>query len=164
MTPSNSQIDSCENRRDDDEENWWELWDRRRRMAVAQVLCHVVHAICMLLVYYHTQCDEPVMLPKDRKRKARTWERKFKSIKDAINDVAEAIREGNAIIERARQHVYSEREVYAELVKIGVERHLRYTAYTFLTQDPARVRAFFGFPVNERKDFLLQMMYDPRDR
>ncbi|EEF45345.1 conserved hypothetical protein [Ricinus communis] len=155
--------DTQENRQEEDEQNWWENWERRRRMAVAQVLCYVVYAIYILRLYYDVQCNESEMSRKDKKRKARTWEKKFLSIKESINDVIEAIKEGNAIIDRARQHVYSEREVYAELVKIGLERHLRYTAYTFLTQDPVRVRAFFGYPVNERKDFLLQMMYGPQD-
>ncbi|KDP36781.1 hypothetical protein JCGZ_08072 [Jatropha curcas] len=103
---------------------------------------------------------------KGKKRKAPKvdiFEREFKSIREAIKDVAEAIREGNIIAERGRHRVYSEQEVFAELVKIGFERHLRYKAYTFLIADAGRVRAFFGCPAGERKDFLVQMMYNPEN-
>lgn len=91
------------------------------------------------------------------------FEREFKNIREAIKDVADAIREGNIIVERGRPHVYTEQEVFAELVKIGVERHLRYKAYTFLIANSGRVRAFFGCPAGERKEFLLQMMYSPEE-
>ncbi|KDP40120.1 hypothetical protein JCGZ_02118 [Jatropha curcas] len=160
---SSSIVKIDENERDIEEENWWELWDRRRGTAVAQVLCYAVHAICMLRVYYHVQCTEPEMSRKERKRKARTWEKQLKSVKEAIKDVSEAIKEGNAIIEKARKRIYTEREIYAELVKIGVEKNVRFAAYTFLTKDPTKVRAFFGYPVDERKEFLIQMMYGPED-
>lgn len=158
-------MDSEENREDDEEENWWENWDRRRRMAVVQIICSVVYtiAIDMRYVYCHRQCDESATSVKSKKRKTRAWEREFEGIREAISGVAEAIREGNAISERARQHVYTEEEVFAELVNIGVEKHLRYKAYTFLVEHPERARAFFGYPVDERKDFLLEMMYGPDD-
>ncbi|TYH71624.1 hypothetical protein ES332_D05G197300v1 [Gossypium tomentosum] len=53
--------------------------------------------------------------------------------------------------ERGQPRVYSEQEVFAELVNIG--------AYIFLTANAGRVRAFFGCSAEERKEFLLQMMY-----
>jgi hypothetical protein len=46
---------------------------------------------------------------------------------------------------------------------MGVEQNLRYRAYTFLTEDAARVRVFFGCPIDEHKKFLLQMMCGPLD-
>lgn len=48
-------------------------------------------------------------------------------------------------------------------MNIGVEKHLVYGAYSFLIEDHARVRVFFGFPVEEREDILTQMMYEPED-
>ncbi|KAJ4830968.1 hypothetical protein Tsubulata_049612 [Turnera subulata] len=78
---------------------------------------------------------------KEKKRKASSgdaFEREFKSIREAIRDVADALREGNHIAERGRPHVYSEQEVFAELVKIGVEGNLRYKAYTFLIASAGR--------------------------
>lgn len=94
-------------------------------------------------------------------RKTDVFEREFESIREAIKDVAQAIREGNVIAERGRPRVYSEQEVFTELVKIGVDVQLRYKAYTFLIANAGRVRAFFGCPAEERKEFLLQLMYSP---
>lgn len=79
-------------------------------------------------------------------------ERELRGIKDAIKEVARAIREGNLIAERGRPRVYSEQEVFPELVRIGVETHLRYKASTFLVANSGRVRAFFGCPPGERRD------------
>lgn len=103
---------------------------------------------------------------KGKKRKASRnfdFEREFASVREAIKDVAAAIREGNAIAERSRPRVYSEHEVFKELISIGIDLQLRFRAYTFLIANAGRVRAFFGCPVEERKEFLLQMMYSPQD-
>ncbi|XWS14366.1 hypothetical protein CRYUN_Cryun35bG0003100 [Craigia yunnanensis] len=103
---------------------------------------------------------------KGKKRKAprvEVFQREFKSIREAIKDVADAIREGNVIAERGRPRVYSEQEVFAELVNIGIDTQLRYKAYTFLIANTGRVRALFGCPAEERKEFLLQMMYSSED-
>ncbi|KAJ6736534.1 hypothetical protein OIU85_018696 [Salix viminalis] len=78
-------------------------------------------------------CSHSATSLKGQKRKASSVdaiERQLKSIKDGIKQVARAIREGNLIAERGRPHVYSEQEVFSELVRIGVETHLRYKAYT----------------------------------
>ncbi|KAJ6411881.1 hypothetical protein OIU84_005033 [Salix udensis] len=78
-------------------------------------------------------CSHSATSLKGKKRKASSVdaiERQLKSIKDGIKQVARAIREGNLIAERGRPHVYSEQEVFSELVRIGVETHLRYKAYT----------------------------------
>ncbi|KAL3593087.1 hypothetical protein D5086_011727 [Populus alba] len=80
------------------------------------------------------------------------FERELKGIKDAIKEVARAIREGNLIAERGRPRVYSEQEVFPELVRIGVETHLRYKASTFLVANSGRMKAFFGCPPWERRD------------
>ncbi|WCJ23687.1 hypothetical protein M5689_005701 [Euphorbia peplus] len=125
-------IDFQIDREEDDDKIWWEDWDRRRRMAVAQAVCNVAHAVYILRAHYELDCeDESVMLENERKRKARTWERRFESVKEVVNDVREAIKEGNGVVERSRRRIYTEREAYAELVKIGVERELTYTAYVF---------------------------------
>lgn len=111
-------------------------------------------------------CSHSATSLKGKKRKASSVdavERELRGIKDAIKEVARAIREGNLIAERGRPRVYSEQEVFSELVKIGVETHLRYKAYTFLVANSGRVRAFFGCPPGERREFLLHMMYSPDD-
>ena len=160
-------MDWQDNLEDDEDENWVSNWDQRRRMAVAQVLCYVTYAMYVHHVYYDRHLvDQSATSLNNKKRKAPGDDvcmREFEGIRDAIKDVAEAIREGNDIIKRGQSLVYSEEEVFAELVNMGCDKNLRYKAYTFLTQDAARVRAFFGCPTNERKDFLLQMMFSPQD-
>ncbi|XP_030922744.1 uncharacterized protein LOC115949604 [Quercus lobata] len=160
-------MDWQDNLEDDEDENWVSNWDRRRRMAVAQVLCYVTYAMYVRHVYYDRHLvDQYATSLNNKKRKAPgddVCTREFEGIRDAIKDVAEAIREGNDIIKRGQSLVYSEEEVFAELVNMGCDKNLRYKAYTFLTQDAARVRAFFGCPTDERKDFLLQMMFSPQD-
>lgn len=86
----------------------------------------------------------------------------FKSIREAIKDVAEAIREGNVIAERGQPRVYSEQEVFAELLNVGVEIQLHYRAYIFLIENAGRVRPLFGCPAEERKEFLLQILNEFR--
>ncbi|KAE8076984.1 hypothetical protein FH972_015598 [Carpinus fangiana] len=160
-------MDWQENLEDDEDENWLLNWNRRRRMAVAQVLCLVAYAMCMSHVYCHKYLiDRPAASLNSKKRKGSGDDfcmREFEGIRAAIKEVAEAIREGNAIIKKGQARVYSEEEVFSELVNMGVEQNLRYRAYTFLTEDAARVRAFFGCPIDERKKFLLQMMCCPLD-
>ena len=66
---------------------------------------------------------------KGKKHKAprvKAFQREFKSIREAIKDVAGAIREGNVIAERGRPRVYS------ELVNICIDTQLRCKAYSFL--------------------------------
>ncbi|KAB5557783.1 hypothetical protein DKX38_008692 [Salix brachista] len=78
-------------------------------------------------------CSHSATSLKGKKRKASSVdaiERQLKSIMDGIKQVSRAIREGSLIAERGRPHVYSEQEVFSELVRTGVETHLRYKAYT----------------------------------
>ncbi|MBA0784862.1 hypothetical protein Gotri_028107 [Gossypium trilobum] len=73
----------------------------------------------------------------------------LKSIREAIKDVAEAIREGNVIAERGQPRVYSEQELFAELVNIG---HIFSLLQT--------LGPLFGCTAEGRKEFLLQMMHN----
>ncbi|KAJ9168358.1 hypothetical protein P3X46_019894 [Hevea brasiliensis] len=72
-------------------------------------------------------------------------------IKEAIDNVAEVLKEGNfiakkrnEIVERTRQHVYSKHEVCSELLKIGLDVSIHYKAYDFPTTNVTRVRSFFS--------------------
>ena len=155
-----------ENQEDNEEREWMMDWDRRRRAAAAQVLCYVVYTLKLHHVYHTKQnVDHSATSSKGKKRKAPgnddSYQREFESIGRAISSVANAIREGNIIAKRGRARVYAEEEVFAALVKLGVNDKLRYRAYTFLTQNPSRARAFFGCPVEERLNFLMQMMCGP---
>ncbi|MBA0658987.1 hypothetical protein Goklo_011155 [Gossypium klotzschianum] len=73
----------------------------------------------------------------------------LKSIREAIKDVAKAIREGNVIAERGQPRVYSEQELFAELVNIG---HIFSLLQT--------LGPLFGCTAEGRKEFLLQMMHN----
>lgn len=155
------------NQEDNEEDDWMINWDRRRRTAAVQVLCYFVYALKLRHVYYskHHLSHSATSL-KGKKRDAPEddlLKREFESMREAISSVTEAIREGNAIAKRSRARVYSEEDVFRELVNIGIDERLRYKAYNFLTQDATRVRALFGCPIEERKNFLLQLMYGPRN-
>lgn len=63
-------------------------------MAVAQVIRHVAYAICVYHEHCNKECSESATSVESRKPKALEWERQFEGIRKAINDVAEAIREG----------------------------------------------------------------------
>ena len=156
-----------ENQEDNLEDDWMINWDRRRRTAAVQVLCSVVYALELYRVYYSKHhVNKSPTTSKGKKRNAPRDDlcrREFESIRAAINSVAEAIREGNTVAKRGQARVYSEEEVFAELVNLGVDKMIRYRAYTFLTENTSRVRAFFGCPVEDRKNFLLQLMYGPHN-
>lgn len=64
-----------ENREDSDDENWWDAWGRRRRMAVAQVICYVAYAICVYHEHCNKECSESATSVESRKRKALECER-----------------------------------------------------------------------------------------
>ena len=156
-----------ENREDSEEEDWMINWDRRRRTAAVQVLCSVVYALKLHHLHHskHNVYKSPRNLKGKKQNAPRddACRREFESIRKAIHSVAEAIREANAVAKRSQARVYSEEEVFSELVNLGVDKRLKYRAYTFLTQNALRVRAFFGCPVEERKNFLLQLMHGPHN-
>ena len=105
------------------------------------------------------------------------FERQVEVINLGINGVAEAIKEGNriaekglvivekqiAIVERARLRVYSDDEIYDELMKIGVPEHLQLETFLFLLKHPTHKRAFFGVPSEHRLELLYKLMYGQND-
>lgn len=94
-------MDWQDNLKDDEDENGASNWDRRRRMAVAQVLCYVTYAMYIRHVYYDRHLvDQSATSLNTKKRNAPRDDvcmREFEGIRDAIKDVAEAIREGNVL-------------------------------------------------------------------
>lgn len=69
---------------------------------------HVAYAICVYHEHCNKECSESATSVESRKRKGLEWERQFEGIRKAINDVAEAIREGNDVIEKTVECVHSE--------------------------------------------------------
>ena len=90
-------------------------------------------------------------------------------IMGAIQDVALAMREGNSVLregnlifERSLARLpIPEQDVFHLLDEIGIDSRLRMRAYLFLIKNPDMLRAFIGYPVEERKELLFTMMYDP---
>ncbi|KAA8544664.1 hypothetical protein F0562_019489 [Nyssa sinensis] len=95
---------------------------------------------------------------KTKNKKMRYDDEKDVQMVKAIESVAEAIKEGNAIYEKYHQPIYSEKEVYNELTAIGVQEFLFDDAYLYLTSHPDRMRQFLGCPFERRKGILERMM------
>ena len=81
------------------------------------------------------------------------------NLQSGLTSVADALREGNIIAERGRPHIYSEEEVYAELLNIEVPEHLQLDAFLFLIKSAAKIRAFFAVPRERRYELLLKLMF-----
>ncbi|KAH7855776.1 hypothetical protein Vadar_028706 [Vaccinium darrowii] len=105
--------------------------------------------------------------PQNEKKKRRRLPRgegaEVEEIKAAMQDLASAIREGNAVMEKAHGCV-STGQLHKALEEIGIEPYRRTEAYLFLINKPERMMAFFGSPVEYRKETLENMMYDPQKR
>ncbi|XP_010666659.2 uncharacterized protein LOC104883794 isoform X1 [Beta vulgaris subsp. vulgaris] len=96
---------------------------------------------------------------KGKKRKEISEEDyEIKILKQGLDSVADAIREGNSILKQICPRVYSSDEIYEEIVSIGVEESKQFKAYRYLNANDTRVKEFFGCPKNFRKAFLIQMM------
>ncbi|KAA8521825.1 hypothetical protein F0562_012504 [Nyssa sinensis] len=95
---------------------------------------------------------------KKKNKKMRYDDEKDVQMVKAIESVAEAIKEGNAIYEKYHQPVYLEKEVYNELIAIGVQEFLLDDAYLYLTSHPDKMRQFLGCPFERRKGILERMM------
>ncbi|KAK9274377.1 hypothetical protein L1049_019191 [Liquidambar formosana] len=108
----------------------------------------------------------------DKSTSLTSKKRKAKSLLDeeklnkAGKEIAVAIKEGNEIlkdrndilkmsIERSQPHVYKEEEVYDELMRLGVNREIRIKAYNFLIENPTKVKAVFGCPIEDHVQFLI---------
>ena len=60
-------------------------------------------------------------------------------------------------IENIGQRV-PEQDVFHLLDEIGIDSRLRMRAYLYLIKNPDMLRAFVGYPVEERKELLFTMM------
>ncbi|KAL5571102.1 hypothetical protein UlMin_020699 [Ulmus minor] len=103
------------------------------------------------------------------KRKAsivEAFDKQVEMIQSSMNNVADAIREGNVLIEKGilvfektRPCLYEEQDIYAELLKIGIPDNIQLEAFLFLVKSPLKTRAFFAVPSPRRYEFLLNMMH-----
>lgn len=96
---------------------------------------------------------------KKKRRLPRGERAEVEEIKTAMEDIASAIREGNAVMEKAHGCV-STGQLHKALEEIGIEPYKRTGSYLFLINKPERMMAFFGSPVEYRKETLEYMMFD----
>ncbi|GMP54458.1 hypothetical protein CsSME_00019626 [Camellia sinensis var. sinensis] len=98
-----------------------------------------------------------------KRRLSNGGERDVDILKTALQDIALAIREGNASMEKS-QGCFPIGVLYKALEEIGIAPHLFTDAYVFLTKKFERMMQFYGCPVEYRKEILENMMYDPENR
>nr|KAJ0201302.1 hypothetical protein LSAT_V11C600341910 [Lactuca sativa] len=79
-------------------------------------------------------------------------------IMNVVGDVANAMREGNKILERAYHHELTGDEIYQELQPMGLEAHEIPGALKYLARNQADTRTLFTCPMNIRKDILKTIM------
>ncbi|KAK1373297.1 Myb/SANT-like domain-containing protein [Heracleum sosnowskyi] len=111
------------------------------------------------------KCEEEEDINKGKKKKCEEEENINKKIMNSLENVANAIREGhailkesNVILEKSRQRVYTEEEIYTGLETIGVDETKICEAHLFLVKHPESARAVFGCPVQIRKKILKELM------
>ncbi|KAL7199328.1 hypothetical protein ACSBR2_021590 [Camellia fascicularis] len=135
-----------------------------------EVIDELVHQNEANLESFVVDEDDVVLSPKSgtsskaKKRKlSNDGERDVEILKTALQDIASAIREGNASMEKS-QGCFPRGELHKALEEIGIAPHLFTEAYLFLTKKSERMMQFFGCPVEYRKETLESMMYDPENR
>ncbi|KAL2897434.1 L10-interacting MYB domain-containing protein [Bienertia sinuspersici] len=77
-----------------------------------------------------------------------------------LDNVAQALCEGNLIVERGRAQVYSPQEVLDELTRMEFDLFNRHKAYRFFTAKQLRIHELFECPSKERKAYLIEMMFE----
>ncbi|KAI9122552.1 hypothetical protein K1719_006392 [Acacia pycnantha] len=83
-------------------------------------------------------------------------------IKVALKDIVGALREGNAIYEKVKQKLpIHEAEIWKLLGDLKIERQLFTRVYLYLLDNPERIRAVIGCPLDKRKELLLEMVFGP---
>ncbi|KAK0583663.1 hypothetical protein LWI29_001157 [Acer saccharum] len=119
-----------------------QLWEREGSPNHVVDVEHLdeVNNICSESFYpqYNSQA---AIASKGIKRKASMLEsldKYLENVQSGMNNVADAIREGNKIIERGQPHRHLEQEVYDELINIGVPEELQLDAYLFLIDSESK--------------------------
>ena len=80
----------------------------------------------------------------------------------AIQDVALAMREGNLIFEKSLACLpIPEQDMLHLFNEIEIDSRLQMRAYLYLIKNLDMLRAFIGYPVEERKELLFTMISDP---
>ncbi|KAF7810418.1 putative nuclease HARBI1 isoform X1 [Senna tora] len=78
----------------------------------------------------------------------------------ALEDIAQAIKDGNTIFEKVMQkNPISEAEVWKLLKDLNIDAQLIGSVYLYLVENPHKLRALIGLPNENRKAFLLQIVF-----
>ena len=66
---------------------------------------------------------------------------------------------GLKFFKKTRPRIYSSKEVYAKLLKIGVPNAIVLEAFLFLVNGAQKMRAFFAVPSEKHYELLIKWMY-----
>lgn len=103
----------------------WKIGIEGEKWLWSKFFCYVVYVLYLHLAYHRRDhANQYATSLKEKKRNppvSDLCQIQIKSIREAINNVAEALRDGNGIVERGQACVCSEEEVFAELVDLGVD-------------------------------------------
>ncbi|KAK9740429.1 hypothetical protein RND81_03G034500 [Saponaria officinalis] len=75
------------------------------------------------------------------------------TIKQGLDNVAQALREGSL-------RIYTSHEIFEELSRMEFDQVTHRKAYRFLNAKQGRVRELFGCPLDDCKEYLMEMMTD----
>ncbi|KAD6796437.1 hypothetical protein E3N88_07333 [Mikania micrantha] len=96
---------------------------------------------------------------KSKKRKVEQEDEVMESrLMDSINNVANAIQEGNKILERVYHQEYTGEEIYKQLEPMCLEPNEIPDAMMFLAENQAKARLLFSCPFEIRMGMLKKMM------
>ncbi|KAI9108531.1 hypothetical protein K1719_020415 [Acacia pycnantha] len=94
------------------------------------------------------------------KRAKRSKDEEVEGIKVALQDIAGALREGNATYEKVKQKLpIPEADIWKLLEDLKIERQFFNRVYLYLLDNPERIRAVIGCPLDKRKELLLEMVF-----
>ncbi|CAI9288135.1 unnamed protein product [Lactuca saligna] len=148
-------------------------WNAETQLIEAddQVWDHLIKPTSSKCWYYLQEIELPEKMLKQQSREMQdevvkevetqhqlepeTFETKIMNV---VGDVANAMREGNKIFERAYHHKLAGDEIYQELQPMGLEPHEIPGALMYLARNQADVRSSFTCPMNIQKDLLKTMM------
>lgn len=138
-------------------------WFDLRRRAVAQVICLVVY-------YYLIRMSRKRKIScsnkkKNKVAKKRAKDDEFSEIAGAMYEIADALREGNAIMREYLNVVnyksppISGEETWNLIKECGCDINSLPKIYCFLMNDTNKLRAVVECPVEERKAVIMQMVF-----
>ncbi|KAF7840319.1 Myb/SANT-like DNA-binding domain protein [Senna tora] len=95
-----------------------------------------------------------------KNKKTNKCDQETERVGKALEDIAQAIKDGNTIFEKVMQkNPISEAEVWKLLKDLNIDADLIGSVYLHLVENPDKLRALIGLPDENRKAFLLQIVF-----